>query len=1063
MWGNPSEIELIPLVDNFILTTAMTGDVWYYLNKDINAGFLNTIYLGSPSDTAKTHVRILLNGYTISGNFDISPNSSHYTVSIFDKIPNQDENQIGYQYNKDSLTKYYKFSSATGAYTEYTTEQPTGQDVTAMPTFAADSYIKVTGSAFAPNNQTTNDTTTTILAEYGTVNFFGIHVIGNNMNQKNMSFVTTDLAGKANLYQCTIFGNLFGGFGAISMGTDSEDSLTLIGCNLYGNQTRAASVGFGIQPSNTAIAGRENDLKMHDTSNAITLYKNDIGAISMLGTGNILQKAIYVKGVDFGQNFQFSMQNLEKSIANISNITGTIELVYQTNLNYNAESPNLNFIIHGGDSQGTPKKGYNQLAIGQSAVVNTVTTVFNDPVPGKITVAGIVKGLDTAGSLEVLSGQVTLLEPATTNTINLTLSGGELIVTSSQIHLPDSIVIEKAARLTVNEDVVITSKVDNKGTLCLAGTLQNLLPNGGNVEIFGTKASLPASYAVEENTTFTVLENAEYAADLTNNGTVYLAGTFSGTVYNNNAMHILTGGKYTIAEKTKLTGNVTCAGVLQVAGELPTITIEEGAEIVVLSNSALLPMGYQVLKNTTLTIGEGVQYNAYLVNYGTVKLTNGATVTNMESSNGNVYIFEGASFTVDRGKTFSGNIINDGSLTIAGIAQSIEGSGSFTIEPRSKATVPINAVLSGNMVNNGELIIEGSYISVDRMTNNGRLTIAKNANVTVPAMKSVEGTVVSYGNLIVDGIIDNLTTKIDSITQFVDGATISNLQIDGGEVILRGKVNIPREIHLPEQSILQVNNGAVVEKVYSAGAVLVTTDGVIVDLFNSGELAVEKNGSVQNLISRGYTVVYGNIGNATIEDGYVLVEEYGKITYAELNGGIVEVKENGAVVKFKQIGSQGQFINHNPNRDITWLWIIIVGVLLFLIADGVVIFIVIRRKREKEDAAGFFKYRRKADVADNYIVEKYQALQKVKGKTVKKSKIDPYARYARLIEPFEEIKNTEKTENKDQTEKLEKADNVENIEKTESTKSRENTEQTKNTQTAKKADSDTQVIDKKEK
>lgn len=75
-------------------TIATSGDVWYYLTSDVNLS--NT----QGKTISKGHVRILLNGYSLTGTGSVQV-TSNGTLSLFDRIPN--ESNGGYTYKEDSL------------------------------------------------------------------------------------------------------------------------------------------------------------------------------------------------------------------------------------------------------------------------------------------------------------------------------------------------------------------------------------------------------------------------------------------------------------------------------------------------------------------------------------------------------------------------------------------------------------------------------------------------------------------------------------------------------------------------------------------------------------------------------------------------------------------------------------------------------------------------------------------------------------------------------------------------------------------------------------------------
>lgn len=81
---------LTQLQDNTIIPT--TGDVWYYLTSDVNLSNVQEI------SGTKRHIRILLNGYSLTGAAAINV-TKNSTLSLFDKIPNQTGAEYTYNAN----------------------------------------------------------------------------------------------------------------------------------------------------------------------------------------------------------------------------------------------------------------------------------------------------------------------------------------------------------------------------------------------------------------------------------------------------------------------------------------------------------------------------------------------------------------------------------------------------------------------------------------------------------------------------------------------------------------------------------------------------------------------------------------------------------------------------------------------------------------------------------------------------------------------------------------------------------------------------------------------------
>ena len=399
-WGNLGKKKLIELKNNFTeKDIATSGDAWYYLSQDISTG----AKAFSKSLEIMGNIRILLNGYSISGDFHLKAAEVNSKISIFDKIPGK--SGVGYEYNPKAI-KYYKYNDKLNAYTDYSTAIPLGENVTNMPTWQEDTYIKVIGSAFSSNKMNMGIGKLCLGAIKGTVNMYGINVVGRIGNNFMIYSAYSKIKGIVNLYQCDFLGNLSkNGYGVIC--AYHRCLITLKGCKVYGNQDDGTISDVGIQPSDTRIPSRECDVNIRSISlnvaGTIVMYKSNVGVLACMyyysdGRATCYDRAIYVKDVDFVKEVSISDHNVPTFFEEIDNIHGTIELVFRSTTTYNGKSPNLNFIVHGGDSEDKNIKGYNNFTVGEKGVVDNIITVC-EPVNNDITIHGVAFGVSTSGNV----------------------------------------------------------------------------------------------------------------------------------------------------------------------------------------------------------------------------------------------------------------------------------------------------------------------------------------------------------------------------------------------------------------------------------------------------------------------------------------------------------------------------------------------------------------------------------------------------------------------------------------------------------------------------------------
>lgn len=470
-WGTPTELKILRSIKetqmNNDLSQATDGNLWYYLTQDIDAELTTILTL---NQTNPMHVRILLNGYSISGNFKIQTNNAAVTLSIFDKIP--DKIGTGYNYNPLPI-KYYKYNVQQNEYTDYTITRPRDMtDVSSMPTWKENTYIKVTGSAISPNEKINNTSVQSLIAaQNGTINIYGTNFVGCTADSSLISASN----GNVNLYQSILIGNKSkDGSGVIKIGSAIT---TLKDCNVYGNQSEA--VDYGIQPSGTDIPEEEWDIVLTNGNSTINMYKSNVGAIADAN----YTKAIYIKDVDFGQQeASVKSDNITTFFESFNDVFGTIELVYNGTVTYTGNSSNLNFIVHGGDKNTVPKRGSNSLTIAEGATVGSVSTAFETAEDGTlkisdVTINGTVLGLSTPGNAKIGANANATIK-ARQNVANLTNQGNlNVFGTVSNLETTGTLSINSTAtieNLTLNDGYVLIYKSAN---------VKNVNLNNGTLEI----------------------------------------------------------------------------------------------------------------------------------------------------------------------------------------------------------------------------------------------------------------------------------------------------------------------------------------------------------------------------------------------------------------------------------------------------------------------------------------------------------------------------------------------------------------------------------------------------
>ena len=993
-WGTPT--ALTELTDSTTITTS--GNVWYYLTQDISVNFSSQISISG-------HVRILLNGYSISGSLLLNPTNSYGAkVSIFDKIP--DMSGTGYDYNR-YVERYYSFNSSTGGYTTYSTTQPSGTDVTDLPTWQANTYIKVTGSAIAPNSQ--NSSTSMYIYAYAlsTINMYGVNVVG--VVNTNSSILIAQGYAVMRLYQCNIIGNKTHS-ARPAVATYQDVTISMKGCKIYGNQTTHTNPGIEI--SNSNIPNKAADIGLFHRPN-LTFEKSNIGALcGNFNQTNSYSKAVWLKDVDFKQAISgCNMDNFEAKIQNMNNITGTIELVYNNNLTYNGNSPNLNFIVHGGDSNAVPKKGFNNLTIGSSGVVDNITTVFDSP--SKIIVQGTVNGLSTPGEVEIVAGGTVTVQAG--QSVATLLNNGTLTLSGTV----NGAFRNKRSTIQTRKSIDTSTKND---TAALGATVNDVSGDGTVTIESGAMATVVANkriHTVKNSGTFNLSGTVD--ALINNKDAILNIDNSSASILNltnNGDLTIASGTQYTIEEDVEITGTVTNAGILTLKGTVNTLINQTGGLVNVQGSSVQIN---HFENSGILNINQGATCKIL------TEVTGSGTIINL----GNLGLFSFASGTVTNSGILDiagsvGALVNDKDATVNIIGNNVsisnfQNSGTLDIASGISYNITSNQNIGGTIINNGNLTVDGTVSNLTHKSGSlnvsGKITdlkfeggaitvtsstaslpndiiIPEKASFTVASQVQLSSTI----NLTNNGIL-NVKGSVESIENtgelIIEGEVKTLEMLSGTVTVGATEANIGSDIVINEHVIFNVAEGVIFNKditnngtlniagtannINSTGIVNITNTGSVTlnqgykidKVINDGKFVISNNGKVDSIESSGQTYIGNNaeVKNVVVNAGYTAINDYSNVELAEVNGGTLEIFENANLTNLNYRRGHGRLIDHRVKSGFSLLLFILIagGILLILIL--MIIILLMKKRRDyvyadaiynrTEEFSSYAKYVRK--------------------------------------------------------------------------------------------------------
>ena len=480
-WGEPVQANLTKLSNNFTAATftAIKGDAWFYLEEDILSGLTNQVMVNREENT---HIRILLNGYSISGFFGFVADTANVQISLFDRIPDENTTSgykegTGYTYNATAnTTRYYQYNTTTQGYTQFFSYEPVGRNATELPTFQENSYIQVTGSVIAPNAKGGETTSCFMQTNAGTISLFNVNIVANTPMTNGYTF-SVNSTGKLNLYQSSIIGNKVR-YSVLDV-NNAQSTVVLIASKIYGNCSNGR---YGLQ-----IANVNDNIKVSDVTVAgqglLNLYKSNIGSFSNdtpSKTSTEEKKAVYLKNLYFSSSINgLSLSNFETQMRSNSNIIGTMELVYNINIIYNGRNENLNFVLYGGSQ--TANNFANDLKIATGAVVGNIATVFEtaELPAGAIEIDGQTGSITTGGTLIILAnanvGDVTVNAGGTATIYpGAVLRSGEIKGEGAVNKIPEEVPVvppDDTVQTPIEEIVPVVVKKNNHLPLILGLSL----------------------------------------------------------------------------------------------------------------------------------------------------------------------------------------------------------------------------------------------------------------------------------------------------------------------------------------------------------------------------------------------------------------------------------------------------------------------------------------------------------------------------------------------------------------------------------------------------------------
>ena len=421
---------------------------------------------------------------------------------------------------------------------------------------------------------------------------------------------------------------------------------------------------------------------------------------------------------------------------------------------------------------------------------------------------------------------------------SMNIVAGDVTINSAlEVPLQSDITLGSNATLTITAVNTLEGDITNNGTLTLAGRGVTLKGDLVNNNIFNLTAVDDASILL------TVLEGS-----ITNSKSGVINISQAGLVFNQNHVEgaLVNAGKLIIAQQVTFNNLENQAtGLLEFTSVVASGTVFED-----LTNAG------------TITItADNVEFRGTTTNTGTLTIAAAAFGSSFQKidNSGKLYLYGGVSGTT--GVDNSGYIqVRSGSETV--LSNVVNNSGA-TIESTAFGSTATMLTLAGTLVNNGILTGTGGIKFTGSTTGSGKVT--------------------STGEIVFAG--DSTTGQNVAQTFYQNGSTYTNVTIEGGKV----DVNFNLELNqlLMKGGMLNVLEGFTLgvvdyQSIGSGSSGVLDVDGTMV--FRQGTSTAPKEFVIYEKVDNAGRIEFGNnisvkFAGETVGNG-LLIMNGGTLTYS---------------------------------------------------------------------------------------------------------------------------------------------------------------------------------------
>ena len=538
-------------------------------------------------------------------------------------------------------------------------------------------------------------------------------------------------------------------------------------------------------------------------------------------------------------------------------------------------------------------------AVSGTITNGTVNSVTLTSLAGNYTMSQgsvIIAGELTGGSITNVSGEVSIKG-------ELNAEGNVTISSTGSAYVDLSgLTIAKGTLVLQNVAVSSDRYVDNAGTIQFGtGTTIDgaLSVNGGNISgaiVGGTlntngTVTLNAATSVGEKARVVINGTMDASNTLTNAGTINVYGTLSGTVENNGKIVLLSKDASVPTNMTG-TGTVDSSAIsayVELSGELETVT-EYGVyqNVTIIGNTTLLKgskitiSGTLVInENVTLTIEDGAQL---VINGSAATLTNNGTIVVQSDVTSSEKAKDGTtSFTANGGFVVSNATFdNYGTVNLAYVLLNNETAGPAGTSATFKANSNINNYGTITVSESNTLVSIASLVNkADAVLNMngivGSVTVSNAGTVNVDG--SANGLAI---NQAAAGAVVNVYAVVGSVTVSDAGMTYSKtLETGSNQVVISsgtytGTTGEISGIVVSSDVVKKTVNGA--DKYYRDMQISGSADATVSDGTTPSTASIAVTGTVGVSGTFAATDAVSISGGALVVSGEMMLEDGSKLS-----------------------------------------------------------------------------------------------------------------------------------------------------------------------------------------